>query len=157
MAGGIDKSLTTVHGPHHGNLNFLHIRRQECQCCQGRRSDGKALARGGCRVAQRIELIGTSAHLFAQFTHLRIATCIVGYRAVGIGSQRDTQRREHAHCRNADAIESSGDAGRAHAHVEAIGAEIAQDDGHRDGDHGDAGGDHSSAYTFYYYRCRTGL
>ena len=45
-------------------------------------SDGEARARGGRRVAQRVERIGALAHFGSQPAHLGIAAGIVGDRAV---------------------------------------------------------------------------
>ena len=44
-----------------------------------------------------------------------------------------------------------------HGHIESVGTEVAQHDGCRYGKYGDAGGNHACSYTFYDYRCRTGL
>ncbi len=61
------------------------------------------------------------AHLVSQLAHLGVATRIIGYRTVCIGGQRDAEGGEHAHRRDADAIQSGLYAVCAHAHIKAVG------------------------------------
>ena len=137
-------------GTLHGNLNFLDVRCQQCQCREGCRTDGKAFTGSGGGVTQGVKGIGTMAHLFSQLTHLGVTTGIVGNRTVGVGSQGDAQCGEHAHGGNADAVQTVCQTLARHAQVETVGKAEAEDDGHTDGDDGDAGGYHARAYTFYY-------
>ena len=85
------------------------------------------------------------AHLLAQFAHLCIAAGVIGYGTVGIGCQCDAQCGEHPYGGNANAVKTARDGGRRHGQIEAVGAEIAQHDGHRDGHHGHTGGNHTGA------------
>ena len=129
------------------DADLLDIGGQQREGRQGRRSDGEALARGGRGVAQRVERVGAFADLGAEAAHLGIAARIVGDRAVGVRGQRDAQRREHAHGRDADAVETHRHVLRSHhvLDVEADGAEVGKDDRHGDRHDGDGRGDHSRA------------
>ena len=98
------------------------------------RTDGEALARGGRRVAQRVERIGAFAHFGSQPAHLGIAAGIVGDRAVSVRGEGDAQRREHADRGDADAVKAQRHALRRHdmLHVEADGAKVGEDNRHAD-------------------------
>ena len=97
------------------------------------------------------------AYLLAQLTHLGIASGIVGDRSIGVGGKSDAESRKHAYGSYSYAIESHGYACGIHREVEAIGKEIAQHDGCRDGHHGNHCGDHSRTYSLYDNRGRTSL
>ena len=114
-------------------LHLVDIRDNQRQGRQRGRANGKALARGGRGVAQRIQRVGALAHLGGHVRHFGNAARVVGHRAIGVGGQRDAQGGKHAHGRHAHAVQ---------AHTEAFGAarkEIAYQhaDAHNDnGRHG---------------------
>ena len=126
-------------GTIHGNLDFLDIRGQKCQSGKCGRTDGEALTRSGRGVAKCIQGIGAVAHFLTQLAHLGVTTGIVGNRTVGVGGQCDTQCGEHTHGSDTHAIKSVGQALRRHREVESVGTHIAHQDGHANGDDGNAG------------------
>ena len=164
--GLLDQALRPVGEEQFGNAvvqqadaDLLDVGGQQRQRREGRRTDGKALARGGRRVAQRVEGVGTLAHLGTQTAHLGVAAGVVGDGPVGVGGQRDAQCREHAHGGDADAVEALREVLRRHhvVDVEADGAKVGQDDGHADRHDGDGRGDHSRADAGDDDRCGAGL
>ena len=92
IAGSIKELLTFVESTYHGNLYFLYIRSKQCQRSQCCRTYSKALTRGCRCVTKSIESIRTMTYLFTKTTHLCIATCIVSYRSISIGSKCDSER-----------------------------------------------------------------
>ena len=141
------------------DADLFEVGGEQCQGGEGRRADGEALPRGGCGVAQRIERVGAAAHLGPQPAHFGVAARIVGDRAVGVGRERDAQRREHPDGGDAYAVKPHGDSVRRHhgVHVEADGAEVGQDDRRPDGDYGHGRGDHADAHAGDDDRCRPRL
>ena len=87
-------------------LHDLDVRGKESQSRQSGRADGKALARGGRGVAQRVEHVGALADVGGLTGHLGVAARVVGDRAVRVGRQCDAQRREHADSGDAHAVET---------------------------------------------------
>ena len=122
---------------------LLHIRGQQGQTREGGRPYGKALARGGGGVAQRVEGIGAVAHFLAQARHFSVATCVVGYGSVGIGGQGDAQRGEHAHGGHAYAVKAHEDVSQ----FAAGGYQIGGNDAAHHGHYGHSGGEHAQAQT----------
>ena len=80
-------------------------------------------------------------------THLGVTPSIVGDRSVGVGGEGDTECREHADGRDANAIEAEAEVVRGEqvGRVEPSGKEEGEDDGHGDRDHRDGRGDHTHA------------
>ena len=116
------------------DANLLHVRGQQSQTREGGRANGKAFAGSGGGVAQRVEGVGSFAYLFAQAAHLGVTAGVVGNGTVGVGSQSDTQRREHAHGCDTDTVEAQGHV----AQVEARGKEVGEDDTGYHGNDGDS-------------------
>ncbi len=135
--------------PHHADADLLHVGGYQRQRRQCRRADGKTFTGSSSGIAQRIEGIGTLAHLRPEATHLGIATCIVGDRPISIGGQRDAQCGEHAHRRNGDAIKPHAEVLRAHhmCHIKADGRQVREKNGCHNGDHRDHRGDESVTHT----------
>ena len=116
------------------NLEFLDVGSQESQGSKRGGTDGKALAGSGRGVAQGIQHVGLFAHGRIQFAHLRVAAGIVCNGAVSICGQGDSQRREHAHRRDGDAVQAQAQ-GLCGEH-EVRGKAIGQEDGGANGDYG---------------------
>ena len=140
---GIARGLTPVKD---GNLQFFNIGGQKSQCRQSGGTDGEALARGGCRVAQGIQGIRAAAHFRIQFAHLRITPGVVGNGAVSVRRQCQAQRGKHADGGNADAIQplahfSPGEMPVPGSHA------ISQHSAHDDSNYRNAGGNHADADT----------
>mmetsp|Transcript_25457 Transcript_25457/g.75625 ORF Transcript_25457/g.75625 Transcript_25457/m.75625 type:complete len:667 (+) Transcript_25457:447-2447(+) len=81
-------------------------------------ADGEALARGGGRVAQRVERVGDVAHLLAQVGQLGEAARVVGDGAVRVGGEGDAEGGEHAHRRDGNAVRAAERRGRDDRHRE---------------------------------------
>ena len=149
---GIDGlALDILHhhaGTIHRNLDFLDVRGEESEGRECSRTDGEALTRSSSGISKRVERVSTMTNLFAEFTHLSVTTGVVGNRSVSVGCQRNTQRREHSHSSDTDAVKSVSQTFAGHREVEAVGKAEAEDDSHTDSNHGDAGRNHTRAYTF---------
>ena len=144
---------------HQTDLDLLDIGGQQRQRRQRGRADSEPLARSGGRVPQRIERIGAAAHLGSQLAHLGVSARIVGDRAVGVGGQRDAQRREHPHGGDADAVKPQRHIVGRHQvrHIETDGTQIGHNNRHADGDDRHGRRDHTYADTRNDDRRRTGL
>ncbi len=139
--------------------DLLDVGGQQRKGRQRGRTDREALARGGRRVAQRIERIGAVTYFGTEFAHLGVAARIVGDRTVGVRGQRDAQRREHADRGDADAVKAQRHALRRHhvLHVEADGAQVGKDDRHADRQDRNGRRDHARADARDDDRRRAGL
>ena len=87
------------------NPDHLDVGRDQRQRRQRRGADGEALAGGRGGVAERVQRIGARAHLRAEPGHLGVAAGVIGNGAVGVGRERDAERREHADGRDGDTVE----------------------------------------------------
>jgi hypothetical protein len=68
------------------------------------RADREALADRGGGVAGGVERVGALAHFRRLVRHLGETAGVVGDRAVGVDTERDAERAQHADRRDADAI-----------------------------------------------------
>ena len=143
----------------HTDLNLLDIRSQQSQCRQRCRPDGKTFTGRRRRITQSIECIGTFTYFRIETAHLGISSGVVGDRPVSIGSQRNTQRRQHTDRCYTDSIESLADvAGRDHIlHIESCRTQIRENDRYGNRHHRNRGRDHSHTDTRNDHRCRTRL
>ena len=94
------------------DLDLFDVGCQEGEGSECGGTDGESLA-GGCGcVAEGIEGVGTVADFRIEFTHLGVAACIVGDRAVGIGSQGDSQSGKHSDGRDGYSVQTEAELGR---------------------------------------------
>ena len=145
LSGDADYLLTH---PVESYLYFFHIRSQQSQACQCSRSYGETLAGSGRGIAEGIEDIGTAADLRVQTAHLGIASCIVGYRTVSVGSQRDSESRQHSHCSDTDTVEAETEIfSRKHGRkIEIYCAKIRQQYRYRNGNYRNSRRQHAEAH-----------
>ena len=127
--GGAEEDAREHHGARDGHgrePGGLHEGGDEADRGQHGRADGKALARGGGRVAHGVEGVRVVADLLAALLdHLGDAAGVVGDGAVGVGGEGDAEGREHADGRDGDAVR------------------VAERRGGDDGDREDDGGRHA--------------
>ena len=125
------------------DTDFLDVGCKQGKSRQCSRTDGKALTRSGCRIAQRIERIGTLTHLLAQTGHFRIAAGIVGDRTVSVRGQCNAQRGKHAYGSDTDAVKSQTYIGK----VETGSKKIGSNDAHHYGNYRNGSREHTQTDT----------
>ena len=142
-----------------GYLDFFHVGGQQGQAGKSCRTDGKALAGSGGSIAKGIKDIRTASDLRVESAHLGIASGIVGYRAVSIRSECDSESGKHSDCSDSDTVEaetqvfSRQDIGE----VEIDGAQVGKHYGHGYGYHRYGSGDHAESDPGNDHRGRSGL
>ena len=138
-----------------GNLELLNVGGKKGKGGQSGGTDGEALTGSGGGVAQCVQSVRAAAHVITQSAHLGVTAGVVGNGTVGVRSQGQTQRGEHTHSGDTDAVE-------AHGHVicgesELTGsAEVGTDGTQNDEDNRPAGGNHTHADTGDDDGCRAG-
>ena len=86
--------------------HFFKIRSQQCKSSESGTTDGKTFARGSGGITESIEGIGAFAHFRSQLGHFGIASGIIGYGAIGIGCQGDSQGGKHPYCCQTNAVQA---------------------------------------------------
>ena len=86
------------------HAQLFHVGGEQGEGGEGGGAYRESLAGRGGGVAERVEHVGALADFLAEAGHFGVAAGVVGYGAVGIGCERDSEGGEHSYGRDAYSV-----------------------------------------------------